>query len=219
MWMTVRLALLHILLLASACTATPNDTVAAPVPAIQTMRLAEEAPNSALWLWLNYDGLGWNEAGVSTVLPFGMKLSDLPDDRYTLDYISESPNDQPVGSGCESVSLERFPGITLMFEDGLLTRIDAFRPVELNPDPSNPAYTVGFGALPVLGRNWQALQSAIGEPAEVLPHPYLGEAGHYVIYNARYGWKRSLVLETEGDRVTGFRTGEFDSVRYIEGCL
>lgn len=49
----------------------------------------------------------------------------------------------------------------------------------------------------------------------VSPHKYVD--GHYIEIEIK-GGKFSIIFETDGKRVTSFRTGRSPEVRYIEGC-
>ena len=47
-------------------------------------------------------------------------------------------------------------------------------------------------------------------------HPY-DDNGHYLRIDLK-GTKYSMILETDGKRVTSYRVGKSEEVGYIEGC-
>lgn len=50
------------------------------------------------------------------------------------------------------------------------------------------------------------------------PHPYGGDKGAYLVYTPINETDLLLIFETDGKKVTSFRSGYEEQVRYIEGC-
>jgi hypothetical protein len=65
-----------------------------------------------------------------------------------------------------------------------------------------------------IGSTEEAVRAAYGERISVMPHHYTD--GHYLIVSGPDGLK--LLFETDGSKVTTFRSGREPEVSYVEGC-
>lgn len=92
-----------------------------------------------------------------------------------------------------------------MVERGTITRIDVFS--------RKVAATGGIR----VGDGERAVVRAFAGKVREEPHPYLEDAGKYLVVEAKPG--HAFIFETEKGRITSFRSGRLESVRYIEGCL
>jgi hypothetical protein len=52
---------------------------------------------------------------------------------------------------------------------------------------------------------------------QVEPHKYV-EGGHYITYDVDGPQGNLLLFETDGKKVTQFRSGQQEQVGYVEGC-
>lgn len=138
-----------------------------------------------------------------------------------LRYSSETtggPDQKPTGRGCETFSMEdQWPGLSFMFEDGILTRIDLFDPngPKEKPEPIKAITDNGI----IIGDTIAEARKAFGDSMTIAPHPYLGDAGSYLSITPKSGQKNGMVFETSGQTITSLRIGDKNSVQYIEGCL
>jgi hypothetical protein len=58
-----------------------------------------------------------------------------------------------------------------------------------------------------------------GDELKVEPHAYTGPEGHYLVLDVDgEGTGLMLLFETDGRKVTQFRSGNDEAVRFIEGC-
>jgi len=118
--------------------------------------------------------------------------------------IGEKAKGGTGNNGCDFVTFKKYPGITFMVENGIISRADATSPQIHNK-----------------------LQIRIGTPleeakrryptVEVTPHKY-DETGHYLIFKSKDG-KRAIIFEESGGKITDTRAGIEPSVEYVEGCL
>jgi hypothetical protein len=111
----------------------------------------------------------------------------------------------PSGSeGCVQLHVRRDPGIVLMFEKGVLTRIDF-----------DDAHHATLRGLRIGDSERRARELYSGEYQEN-PHKYVAD-GHYL--TIRSSDKRyALVVETDGRYVSHLRAGVVPSAEYVEGC-
>ena len=148
-------------------------------------------------------------------------MSTLPLPRkLELQYSSETSGEEEevaTGKGCEMFGAgSGWPGLSLMFEEGVLTRIDLFDPD--GPDPKTPLpATTEKGAH--IGMMIEQVKKLYGAMLKQSPHPYLEDAGSYLRWQPGEDDKYGLVFETDRKMVTSFRIGMANSVQYIEGCL
>lgn len=126
----------------------------------------------------------------------------------------------PTGKGCESFSLsDDWPFAGLMFEDGILTRVDFYRPFrDAEPRAKSAITENNIG----LGSRIDAAKKAYGDALVQTPHPYLEDQGSYLTWEGDAtdsGRAHGIVFETDEHTVTSFRIGDARSIQYIEGCL
>ncbi len=96
---------------------------------------------------------------------------------------------------------EKLPGVFFMVVGGRIVRID----IQEN------LYETDQGAR--IGMNEDQIKK-IYPSSTVSIHPY-DETGHYIsIFSAKYG----MIFSTDGKVVKGFRAGQADEVKWIEGC-
>lgn len=153
----------------------------------------------------------------------GAKLADVSAQvPLLLDYSSEvefgQKDARAVGKGCEQLSAKAYPGVQLMFEDGVLTRIDAVGEVaEGLAKPAPMALSIADQQLSPFAETKTSLLKKTGALFTVSPHKY-SETGNYLEFMTKDG-KTGVIVETEGDAVTQFRVGNIPAVQYVEGCL
>ena len=114
------------------------------------------------------------------------------------------PSNDPDSRFCNQAALARFPGISVMFENGTLTRIDI--------DSGNVKSVDGVG----IGTTEKDAKKIYGERLVIEPNFYDAASHDLKVFSAdgRYG----MLFETDGKEVTGFRSGLNKSVQYVEGC-
>jgi hypothetical protein len=106
---------------------------------------------------------------------------------------------------CHYVSNERdVPGVRFMVLEGKVGRIDI----------SGGAYATAKGARVGLR---EADVRRLYPEAKVEPHPYEPD-GHYLRVISR-DRQHAMIFETDGVKVTSFRSGRSEPVGFIEGCL
>lgn len=115
----------------------------------------------------------------------------------------EVPDDTFGGvSECAHAAVIGQPGVTLMFEQGRIVRIEIDRP--------------GIRSLSgaQVGDTEEAVKRLYGDRLVVEPHKY-DDHGHYLVVFAADG-SSSMVFETDGEVVTDMRAGP--AAGYVEGC-
>ncbi|MFA6165505.1 MAG: hypothetical protein WC700_02740 [Gemmatimonadaceae bacterium] len=108
---------------------------------------------------------------------------------------------------CEYATWDAAPaGVKVMFEDGVLVRIDVIAP--------GIATEEGLA----VGNSAARADSLYGATAMRRPHKY--EEGEYLIVQplAPADTMHRLVVEVVGGTVTRFQVGRFPQVEYVEGC-
>lgn len=95
----------------------------------------------------------------------------------------------------------------LMFSRRELVRIDVGSDSAIQTD-------TGIG----VGDPISAVEDAYGDELEREPHPYLGDRGSYLIFDAEPEDGFLIIFETNRRSVTSFRSGFDEQVRYKEGC-
>lgn len=98
-----------------------------------------------------------------------------------------------------------FGDIGFMVENGRITRIDVYSKI-----------IAASGNIHVGDSESLIRKNYPGKIKEEI-HPYIGEQGKYLILELKPGY--AYVFETDSGRITTFRAGKLDSVKYIEGCL
>ena len=111
-----------------------------------------------------------------------------------------------AGPGCSYMTAQMGgKAFRFMFNNGSVVRVDV-------TDSTVASQT---GAR--IGLTEDSVQTLYGRALRVLPHKYT-QGGHYLIYVEPSDSLRRMVFETDGRRVTMWRTGVFPYVEYVEGC-
>jgi len=134
--------------------------------------------------------------GYGTV-SFGHKLADI--ERA----VREQAQPQTRNESCDFVTFKRYPGISFMVEEGVVTRADAAGNIK-----NSAAISVG-SPLALAKRRYPT--------GRLQPHQY-DEQGHYFILDTP-DRKAALLFEESGGRITDIRAGVQPSVEYVEHCL
>jgi len=95
------------------------------------------------------------------------------------------------------------PKVLLMMSHDKVVRYDVYDP------------TIRTVASVGIGSTEAAVKAAYKQNVSVKPHFYTD--GHYLIVSGRDDTK--LLFETDGSKVTTFRSGREPHVSYVEGCL
>lgn len=144
--------------------------------------------------------IGMTRAQAERVL--GAKLN-----MYFLD--DTDPNACGTGARADGKN----PDVIYMLEDGKIVRIDVIT-LDTGTPSAPPVRTAkGIG----LGSTEAQVRAAYGAAVKVEPHPYLENAGHYLVVKSP-GGKTGIIFETDLKKVIGFRAGVYPPVSYIEGC-
>ncbi len=114
-----------------------------------------------------------------------------------------------LGTDCRYAEAEGGPvGLRFMVIGGHIARVD----VSDHPSPSPIATVSGIK----IGSTEDEVKAAYRDAIEETGHPYL-ETGHYLVYKSSDP-ALGLIFETDGQRVTRFRSGLAGAVQAIEGC-
>jgi hypothetical protein len=105
--------------------------------------------------------------------------------------------------GCDYIRFKRYPKVSFMVEDGIVTRADVEKGV-----PNTLKIPVGTSLADVKKKYPKVI---------VEQHKY-DEEGHYLIFKNAKGTK-AIVMEEGNGKVTDIRGGLEPSVEYVEGCL
>jgi hypothetical protein len=111
-------------------------------------------------------------------------------------------------NGCAYLESTRVPeGLGFMFAGGRVVRIDVFK-VGIKT-------ASGIG----VGETEDRVKQLYSGRVTIEPHPYEPE-GHYLKYSPASGDERQfgIVFETDGAKVTRFRTGTLAAIALMEGC-
>jgi len=112
-----------------------------------------------------------------------------------------------ISENCGHVRMPRGPGgVSLMIVNDTVVRVE----VSERGVRTAAGDQVGDAEAEVLARYAARIR--------VEPHPYSGPEGHYLVVPAVGDTTRQLILETDGQRVTRFRTGRLPEVTWMEGC-
>jgi len=100
------------------------------------------------------------------------------------------------------------PGVAFKLVDGHIARIEV--------RPGSPVKTLSGAGI---GDTEAEVQARYGNALEVLPHKYLA-AGHYLTFVPTDSADKDsrLIFETDGSKVTTFRSGTLPQVALVEGC-
>ncbi|HMA19532.1 MAG TPA: hypothetical protein VKO87_01950 [Gemmatimonadaceae bacterium] len=114
--------------------------------------------------------------------------------------------DVPSNPGeCSIVKVKGDPkGISLMVENGTVTRVDV---------TSGSVATVEGAKI---GDSEAAVKALYPGQVAVQPHKYT--SGHYLVVTPKSGGDYRIIFETDGSKVTRFRSGKLPSVANVEGC-
>ncbi len=96
------------------------------------------------------------------------------------------------------------PGVAVMIEDGHVARIDV---------TSGPVATAAGARV---GDTEERIQTLYRGRVGVTPHKYT--EGHYLVVSSAADDAYRIVFETDGRRVTRYRSGRRPAVEYVEGC-
>jgi hypothetical protein len=116
--------------------------------------------------------------------------------------LQATPDKLRASSSCDQLALPGHPGVALMFVDGVLGRIDLFRPGVRTTRGVQPGDRVE-----------RAMQAYPGLDAE--PNKY-DENERYLTGR---GGDRAIRFETKKGRIDKLYAGRWAQVQYIEGCL
>jgi hypothetical protein len=103
---------------------------------------------------------------------------------------------------CDFVKFKKYPGLSFMVEDGIVTRADAA------PEVKNVAGVAVGASMASVKKRFPHVR--------IDPHKY-DEEGHYLVLPTPDG-KAALLFEEGGGMVTDVRAGLEPSVEYVEGC-
>lgn len=116
----------------------------------------------------------------------------------------------PLGSltePCHYVAVDGHPGLTFMVIDGRIARLDVRQ-----QGTARTAEGAGIGDAE------ERIYALYPGRVEVQPHKYVD--GHYLIVTpeAPADSTYRMIFETDGKRVTSYRTGRLPEVGWVEGC-
>jgi hypothetical protein len=140
-----------------------------------------------------------SEAGVGPVA-IGMRSDDLQGIVDTLGRIGDCVYSSPLESVASGFSRK---DVLIMLVDGVVARIDVIAP--------SVATTAGARVGDSEGRIKELYPSA-----RVEPHKYTD--GHYLVVDGTTLPNRRFVFETDGSKVTRYRSGAVPQVDWVEGC-
>jgi hypothetical protein len=113
----------------------------------------------------------------------------------------------PQTEPCDYVAIDRWPGVALMIVDGRIARLDVREQATVRTPE-------GAG----IGDTEARIYTLYPGRVEVQPHKYTD--GHYLIVTPGAPAERAyrMIFETDGKRVTSYRTGRLPEVEWVEGC-
>jgi|WetSurMetagenome_2_1015567.scaffolds.fasta_scaffold250123_2 hypothetical protein len=100
-------------------------------------------------------------------------------------------------------------GLSVMLEGGVVTRLSVEYTAN-GPSPIKTAEGIGLGA------SEDEVKAAYGDKLRVRPNRY-DPTWHYLVVDAP-DKKSAVIFETNGQKVTSMRAGDYPSVGYTEGC-
>jgi hypothetical protein len=121
------------------------------------------------------------------------------------------------GSPCAYISAAGMAvGVNVMVDGDTVVRID-LQELPTDAGDVSPGFPTEEGVD--IGSTEREVADAYGDRVEVRPHPYLGD-GHCLVVGPGPGQDPAMrtIFETDGQRVTSFRTGVAEAVELIEGC-
>lgn len=145
-------------------------------------------------LALTEDGLGQVQIGMplSEAVNMGL-LSENPNLKPECDYVFPA-----VGAGIPE-------GVSVMVVRGKLARIDV----------DTGAVTTAEGAK--IGDTEDQLRE-LYEGVQVTPHKYIEKGRYFTVRGDSASAGRAIIFETDGQKVTMFRSGRFPEVGWVEAC-
>jgi len=106
---------------------------------------------------------------------------------------------------CDFIKTKSGPkGIMIMVEKGEISRVDI----------TSGAVATVEGAR--IGDTEDRIKSLYPGQVTVQPHKYT--SGHYLVVAPKGGGDNRIIFETDGKRVTRYRSGRMPAVQYVEGC-
>lgn len=106
---------------------------------------------------------------------------------------------------CDFIKTKTGPkGIMLMVEKGEISRVDV---------TSGTTATMEGAKI---GNTEERIKSLYPGQVVVQPHKYTD--GHYLVVTPKNGGDNRIIFETDGKKVTRYRSGKLPSVQYVEGC-
>jgi hypothetical protein len=175
--------------LASAC--SPGDERAVK---------GREGPNGTARdtvsdLALTEDGLGQIQIGMTL------------DEAVSMGLLNDNPT---MRSECDFV----FPAVGAGIPDGVSVMVVKRKVARIDVDTG--LVTTEDGAK--IGDTEDRIKSIYGDELEILPHKYI-EGGHYLtVMGDSASAGKAIVFETDGQKVTMFRSGRLPEVKWVEGC-
>lgn len=126
-------------------------------------------------------------------------------------FYAEDNDPKSCGTGARADG--KNPDVYYMVEDGRIARVEVVTLDTGMPTkpPIRTAKNVGLGSTEA------EVKAAYGAALRVEPHPYLEDAGHYLVVKSADG-KTGIIFETDRKNVIEFRAGRYPQVGYIEGC-
>ena len=134
-------------------------------------------------------------------LKIGMSLFELNTILHEKFSMPDSKEDQ----GCFYVSPKKHPQVSLMIEDGHLTRVDV----------GDHGVSTAEGIQ--VGDSEERAREVYGSKMRVEPSTYGGPEDHYLTVRSDNG-KYGIRFETEGRKIKVFYSGTFQAIQYVEGC-
>ncbi|MEO5596347.1 MAG: hypothetical protein ABIQ97_04310 [Lysobacteraceae bacterium] len=114
------------------------------------------------------------------------------------------PAGDPDSLACNIVMVGKDPGVRVMFENHVLTRIESGKNRHMK--------TMSGVQIGMTERN---VKRIVGPRLRVEHHFYTD--GHYLKLFSKDGFY-AIVFETDGNRVTNMLSGRKESAQYVEGC-
>ena len=110
---------------------------------------------------------------------------------------------------CFYVQPRQPKNMAFMVTNGRISRVDVWE--------KNKSITTLSGAK--IGDTEAKIKSLYPKQIQVTPHEYV-QAGHYLTFVPKDASdkKYRIVFETDGKKVTRFRSGKLPEVEYVEGC-
>ncbi len=144
---------------------------------------------------LRFDGIGGLAVGMTVEQAEAATGFQI---RIFSDFSEECGIAEPIGGP---------PNLSLMLSNGVVVRVQVY-------ERSNIVTEAGVG----IGDTDSDVLDVYGTAVTEEPHPYLADQGSYLVYKPDGAPGFLVIFETQNHRVTSFRSGYEEQVRYIEGC-